>query len=92
MVKKFVAASLALIVVVSLGGCFTAPVQRIGYTGPATSQTKKITPSYGYTNRARRAVCGSFDQVSFGADGEATVDRSRRARVCQGPDGKLREN
>jgi hypothetical protein len=92
MVKKFVAASLALIVVVSLGGCSTAPVQRIGYTSPAISQTKKISPLYGYTNPARRAVCESFDQVRFGADGEATVNGSGRARVCQGPDGKLHEN
>jgi hypothetical protein len=89
---KCVAASLALCVVISFGGCSTAPVQRPGYGSTATSQPNKISTLRGYTNPAKKETCGSFDQVSFGADGETAVAGSGRVRVCRGADGKLHES
>jgi len=89
MVTKCVTACLALLVVAS---CSTAPVQPGGYRSPSTGQASKSTPLHSYTKPAKREICGSFDEVSFGADGEVTVNSSGRARVCRGTDGKLHES
>jgi outer membrane lipoprotein SlyB len=65
--------------------------QPVEYVSPSTGQRHKITPLSSYTNPATKETCGTFDEVSFGADGKDTIAGSGRTRVCQGADGKLHE-
>ena len=60
---------------------------KMDMTIKASGQRHKITPLNSYTNPATKETCSSFDEVSFGADGKASVTGS--GRVCKGADGKV---
>jgi len=71
-----------------------APVQRqqvayepVEYVTPSTGQRHKITPLNSFTNPATKETCSAYDEVSFGADGKASVTGS--GKVCTGADGKV---
>ena len=57
------------------------------YVTPTTGQRHKITPLSSYTNPATKETCSSFDEVSFDADGKASV--TGKGRVCKGADGQV---
>ena len=59
----------------------------VEYVTPTSGQRHKITPLNSYTNPATKETCSSFDEVSIGADGKASVTGS--GRVCKGADGKV---
>jgi predicted lipid-binding transport protein (Tim44 family) len=59
----------------------------VEFVTPSTGQRHKITPLSSYTNPATKETCSAFDEVSFGADGKASVSGSGRA--CTGADGKV---
>jgi hypothetical protein len=65
--------------------------QPVEYVTPSTGQRHKITPLNSYTNPVTKQQCLTYDEVSFGADGKATVSESGRNRVCTGADGKPHE-
>jgi hypothetical protein len=65
----------------------TVAYEPVEYVTPTTGQRHKITPLNSYTNPATKETCSSYDEVSFGADGKATVTGSGRA--CKGADGKV---
>jgi predicted lipid-binding transport protein (Tim44 family) len=60
----------------------------VEYVSPTTGQRHKITPLNSYTNPATKETCSSFDEVSFSADGKASV--TGKGRVCKGADGQVR--
>jgi predicted lipid-binding transport protein (Tim44 family) len=60
----------------------------VEYVTPTNGQRHKITPLNSYTNPATKETCSSYDEVSFDADGKATV--TGKGRVCKGPDGQVR--
>ena len=59
----------------------------VEYVTPTSGPRHKITPLNSSTNPATKETCSSFDEVSFGADGKASVTGS--GRVCKGADGKV---
>jgi outer membrane lipoprotein SlyB len=59
----------------------------VEYVAPSTGQRHKITPLNSYTNPTTKETCAAYDDVSFGADGKASVTGS--GRVCTGADGKV---
>jgi uncharacterized protein YcfJ len=59
----------------------------VEYVTPTTGQRHKITPLNSYTNPATKETCSSFDEVSFDADGKATV--TGKGRACKGADGQV---
>jgi outer membrane lipoprotein SlyB len=59
----------------------------VEYVTPTTGQRHKITPLNSYTNPATKETCSSFDEVSFDADGKATV--TGKGRACKGVDGQV---
>jgi predicted lipid-binding transport protein (Tim44 family) len=61
--------------------------QSIEYVTPTTGQRHKITPLNSYTNPATKETCSAYDEVSFDAEGKASVTGTGRA--CTGADGKL---
>ena len=63
----------------------------IEYVSPTTGRRHKITPTNSYTNPVTKEKCLAYDEVSFGADGKASVQSSGRGRVCTGADGKPHE-
>jgi hypothetical protein len=64
------------------------PQVGVEYVTPTTGQRHKIRPLDSYTNPATKETCSSYDEVSFDADGKATV--TGRGRVCRGADGTVR--
>jgi predicted lipid-binding transport protein (Tim44 family) len=61
--------------------------QPVEYVTPTNGQRHKITPLNSYTNPATKETCSSYDEVSFDADGKATV--TGKGRVCKGADGQV---
>jgi len=60
----------------------------VEYVTPTNGQRHKITPLNSYTNPATKETCSSYDEVSFDANGKATV--TGKGRVCKAPDGQVR--
>ena len=60
----------------------------VEYVTPTTGQRHKIRPLNSYTNPATKETCSSYDEVSFNADGNATV--TGKGRACKGADGQVR--
>jgi predicted lipid-binding transport protein (Tim44 family) len=59
----------------------------VEYVTPTTGQRHKIVPLNSYTNPATKEPCSSYDEVSFDADGKATV--TGKGRACKGADGQV---
>jgi len=59
----------------------------VEYVVPTTGQRHKIRPLNSYTNPATKETCSSYDEVSFDADGKATV--TGKGRACKGADGTV---
>ena len=60
----------------------------VEYVTPTTGQRHKIRPLNSYTTPATKETCSSYDEVSFNADGNATV--TGKGRACKGADGQVR--
>jgi hypothetical protein len=58
------------------------------YYAPGTKQRHKLTPLNSYTNSVTKETCSTFDEVSFDAEGKASV--TGKGRACIGADGKPR--
>jgi predicted lipid-binding transport protein (Tim44 family) len=59
----------------------------VEYVTPTNGQRHQITPLNSYTNPATKETCSSYDEVSFDADGKASV--TGKGRVCKGADGQV---
>ena len=59
----------------------------VEYVTPTTGQRHNIRPLNSYTNPATKETCSSYDEVSFSADGKATV--TGKGCACKGADGTV---